>query len=71
VRWYDVVIPRDAISALDPFDLVSPLRQTVFLFASRVTTVSALRTTRDCPMRCQAGGTHAVGAEETQIEKEF
>jgi nicotinamidase-related amidase len=71
LRWYDVVIPRDAISALDPFDLESSLRQTVFLFAGRVTTVAGVRTTRDCPMRCRAGGAHAVGAEETQIEKEL
>ena len=35
LRWYDVVIPRDAVSALDPFDLESSLRQTVFLFAGR------------------------------------
>jgi nicotinamidase-related amidase len=27
VRWYDVVIPGDAISALDPFDVASSLRQ--------------------------------------------
>jgi len=44
LRWYDVVIPRDAISALDPFDLESSLRQTVFLFAGRVTTAAGVRT---------------------------
>jgi nicotinamidase-related amidase len=71
LRWYDVVIPRDAISALDPFDLESSLRQTVFLFAGRVTTAAGVRTTRDCPMRCRAGAAHAVGAEATQIESEF
>jgi nicotinamidase-related amidase len=71
LRWYDAVIPRDAISALDPFDLESSLRQTVFLFAGRVTTVAGVRATRDCPMRCRAGGAHAVGAEATQIEREF
>ena len=43
LRWYDVVIPRDAISALDPFDLESSLRQTVFVFAGRVTTAEGLR----------------------------
>ena len=43
LRWYDVVIPRDAVSALDPFDLESSLRQTVFLFAGRVTTAAGLR----------------------------
>ena len=42
LRWYEVVIPRDAISALDPFDLESSLRQTAFLFAGRITTAAAL-----------------------------
>jgi len=43
LRWYDVVIPRDAVSALDPFDLESSLRQTAFLFAGKVTTAEAIR----------------------------
>ena len=43
LRWYDVVIPRDATSALDPFDLESSLRQTAFLFAGRVTTAAGVR----------------------------
>ena len=43
LRWYDVVIPRDAVSALEPFDLESSLRQTAFLFAGRVTTVAQIR----------------------------
>ena len=43
LRWYNVVIPRDAISALDPFDLEASLRQTDFLFAGRVTTAAAVR----------------------------
>jgi nicotinamidase-related amidase len=42
LRRYDVVIPRDAISALDPFDLESSLRQTAFAFAGRITTAAAL-----------------------------
>ena len=42
LRRYDVVIPRDAISALDPFDLESSLRQTAFVFAGRITTAAAL-----------------------------
>ena len=45
LRWYDVVIPRDAVSALDPFDLESSLRQTAFLFAGRITDVAGLRAT--------------------------
>jgi nicotinamidase-related amidase len=43
LRWYSVVIPRDATSALEPFDMESSLRQTVFLFASRVTTAAGVR----------------------------
>ncbi len=42
LRWYDVVIPLDAISALDTFDLESSLRQTAFLFDGRITTAAAL-----------------------------
>src|SRR6476661_8719987 len=42
LRWYDVVIPRDAISALDTFDLESSLRQTAFVFAGRITIAAAL-----------------------------
>jgi nicotinamidase-related amidase len=42
LRWYDVVIPRDGVSALDPFDLESSLRQTAFLFAGRVTTAAGV-----------------------------
>ena len=37
LRWYDVIIPKDATSALDPFDLEASLRQTSFLFAGRIT----------------------------------
>ena len=43
LRWYAVVIPRDAISALDPFDLESSLRQTAFVLAGRLTEASGVR----------------------------
>jgi nicotinamidase-related amidase len=43
LRWYDVVIPRDAVSALEPFDLEASLRQIAFVFAGRVTTADGLR----------------------------
>ena len=43
LRWYDVIIPRDATSALELFDLESSLRQTAFLFAGKVTTTEGLR----------------------------
>jgi nicotinamidase-related amidase len=42
LRWYEVVIPRDAISALDVFDLESSLRQAALVFAGRITTAAAL-----------------------------
>ena len=42
LRWYAIVIPRDAISALEPFDLEASLRQTAFVFAGRVTTADGL-----------------------------
>ena len=37
LRWYEVVVPRDATSALDPFDLEASLRQTSFLFTGKIT----------------------------------
>jgi nicotinamidase-related amidase len=37
LRWYDVIIAKDATSALDPFDLEASLRQTSFLFVGRIT----------------------------------
>jgi nicotinamidase-related amidase len=49
LRWYDVIIPRDAVSALEPFDLESSLRQTAFLFAGKVTTTAALEAGERAP----------------------
>ena len=43
LRWYEVVIPKDATSALHKFDLESSLRQTAFLFNGRISTSDALR----------------------------
>lgn len=43
LRWYDVVVPKDATSALDPFDLESSLRQTAFLFNGAITEACAIR----------------------------
>ena len=37
LRWYKVVIPRDAISALDPA-ILQLLRQTEWLFQGKITT---------------------------------
>jgi len=44
LRWYRVVIPRDAVSPLEPFELESSLRQTAFLFAGTIATSAALHT---------------------------
>ncbi len=43
LRWFGIVIPRDATSALDPFDLEASLRQTSFLFAGKITSSEAVR----------------------------
>jgi nicotinamidase-related amidase len=49
LRWYDVIIPRDAVSALEPFDLELSLRQTAFVFAGKVTTTDALEVGQGAP----------------------
>ena len=43
LRWYAVVIPRDAISSLEPFDLEASLRQTAFVLAGRLTEANGVR----------------------------
>jgi nicotinamidase-related amidase len=43
LRWFEVVIPKDATSAVDPFDLEASLRQTSFLFAGKITQSENLR----------------------------
>jgi nicotinamidase-related amidase len=51
LRWFDVIVPRDATSALDPFDLESSLRQTAFLFSGKITESDALEATHpDAPV---------------------
>ena len=37
LRWYDVVVPEDAVSALNRFDKLAALRQIDFLFAGDIT----------------------------------
>jgi nicotinamidase-related amidase len=49
LRWYHVVIPRDAVSALEPFDLEASLRQTAFAFAGRLTTAAGVRPLQEGP----------------------
>ena len=45
LRLYDVVILRDTVSALNPFDLESSLRQTAFLFAGRIAESGTIKVT--------------------------
>lgn len=47
LRWYDVVIPRDAVSAFEPFDLESSLRQAGFVSAGWITTTDGARIRED------------------------
>jgi nicotinamidase-related amidase len=42
LRWYRVIHPVDALSALTPFDFETALRQATFLFQATVTTVDGL-----------------------------
>ena len=44
LRWFEVVVPRDTTSALDPFDLEASLRQTSFLFAGKITESKSIKT---------------------------
>jgi nicotinamidase-related amidase len=44
LRSYAVVLPHDAISALEPFDLEASLRQTALVFAGQVTTANGVCT---------------------------
>jgi nicotinamidase-related amidase len=43
LRWYHVIIPRDATSSLDRFDMELSLRQTTFLFGGDITTVDGIK----------------------------
>ena len=45
LRWFKVIIPKDATSALDPFDLETSLRQTAFLFNGKITQSEAIAAT--------------------------
>jgi nicotinamidase-related amidase len=45
LRWFKVIIPKDATSALDPFDLEASLRQTAFLFNGKITQSEAIAVT--------------------------
>ena len=42
LRWYEVILPKDATAALNEFDMESAIRQIDFLFAGKITRVDAL-----------------------------
>lgn len=42
LRWYRIVHPVDALSALTPFDMKAALRQASFLFQATLTTTDAI-----------------------------
>lgn len=42
LRWYDVIHPVDALSALTEFDMEAALRQATMLFQAELTTVEGL-----------------------------
>lgn len=42
LRWYRIIHPVDALSALTPFDMKAALRQASFLFQATLTTTDAL-----------------------------
>ena len=44
LRWFKVIIPKDATYALEPFDLESSPRQTSFLFNGKITQSRAITT---------------------------
>ncbi|MBW9141122.1 MAG: cysteine hydrolase [Candidatus Aramenus sp.] len=43
LRWYNVVMPKDGISALDAFDYYATLRQVTFLYKGKVTSSSGIK----------------------------
>jgi nicotinamidase-related amidase len=49
LRWYGVIIPVDATSALHPFDLEAANRQTAFLFRGVLTRADGVRLRSSVP----------------------
>lgn len=43
LRWYRVILPLDAVSALTPFDKESTARQVSALFQGAITTVEGIQ----------------------------
>ncbi len=50
LRWYGVIIPVDATSALHPFDLEAANRQTAFLFRGVLTRADGVRLRSGVPV---------------------
>ncbi len=44
IRWYRVILPVDAVSAITEFDMQLTIRQVAFLFQGTITTADALQT---------------------------
>lgn len=43
LRWYNVVMPKDGISAITDFDYYSTLRQVDFLYKGKITTADGIK----------------------------
>jgi len=43
LRWYNVIMPKDGISAITEFDYYSTLRQVDFLYKGKITTVDGIK----------------------------
>jgi nicotinamidase-related amidase len=56
LRWYDVVIPKDAVSAVEPCDLEFSLRQTAWLFQGKITTAAGVAARKRRAARAAASG---------------
>ena len=42
LRWFDVTLVEDAVSALTPFDMLATLRQVSFLYRGKITKSAGL-----------------------------
>ena len=51
IRWYHVILPIDAVSAINEFDLQLTIRQVGWLFRGTITRSAALRASRDAAAR--------------------
>lgn len=50
IRWYHVILPIDAVSAINEFDLQLTIRQVGWLFRGTITRSSALHAKRSAPV---------------------